>query len=59
MELLLANNIFYKLNLKNLEKRNPNPNPNQERDIMCNDIPNAFIQAPMPVIKEGEDKVLQ
>jgi len=30
----------------------------EKRDIMCNDIPNAFIQAPMPVIKEGEERVI-
>ena len=27
----------------------------EHRDVMCNDIPNAFIQAPMPTIKDGEE----
>jgi hypothetical protein len=30
----------------------------EERDVMSADIPNAFIQTAMPVIKEGEDRVI-
>ena len=28
------------------------------RDVMTNDVPNAFIQAHMPEIKDGEDRVV-
>jgi len=28
------------------------------RDVMCNDIPNAFIQAPMPVVEAGDERVI-
>ena len=30
----------------------------EHRDVMYNDIPNAFIQAPMPTIKDGEERVI-
>ena len=30
----------------------------EQRDVMCNDIPNAFIQAPMPVIREEDERVI-
>mgnify|MGYP002176679840 FL=1 len=31
---------------------------NEHRDVMTCDIPNAFIQAEMPIVKEGDEKVL-
>ena len=30
----------------------------ENRDVMSGDVPNAFIQAPMPTRKEGEDRVI-
>ena len=30
----------------------------EKRDVMCNDIPNAFIQAPMPVISDGDERAI-
>ena len=30
----------------------------EERDVMTADIPNAFIQAPMPEVREGEPRVM-
>ena len=30
----------------------------EERDVMCADVPNAFIQASMPDVKEGEERVM-
>ena len=30
----------------------------EKRDVMCNDIPNAFIQAPMPVINNDDERVI-
>ena len=30
----------------------------ESRDVMCNDIPNAFIQAPMPILHEGEERII-
>ena len=28
----------------------------EEQDVMTADVPNAFIQAPMPEVKSGEEK---
>ena len=30
----------------------------EERDVMSCDIPNAFIQAEMPVVKKGDERVI-
>ena len=30
----------------------------ENRDVMTSDIPNAFIQASMPVLEKGEDRVI-
>ena len=30
----------------------------EDRDVMTGDVPNAFIQANMPKVKQGEDRVM-
>ena len=30
----------------------------EDRDIMCCDIPNAFIQAHIPTMKDGDERVM-
>ena len=31
---------------------------NEEQDVMTADVPNVSIQAPMPAVKPGEDRVM-
>ena len=33
-------------------------NAKEERDVLIADVPNAFIQAPMPQVKPNEDRVM-